>query len=363
MFIYNRWYVAALSSEVGEVPLARTILGHPVVLYRKADGTPVALADRCPHRRYPLSLGKLRGDTLECGYHGFTFDCEGGCVSVPGQDQIPSRARVETYPVIQQGVWIWIWIASPSTAGVSDSRSPQAVATDPRDSGPPDKTRLPETPWLVDGNEWKVVSSMAPLAARYELLVDNLLDLSHETYLHAGYIGTPEVAATPIATSMDQVAGVVRVERHMHNVECPTFYARSTKIEGRIDRWQDIEYFAPGYYLLHSRIAPAGMPLADDGSDPNAFHMKISYGITPSTETSTYDFWAVSRDFALDDEEVSDALYKLNETVVSQDVTALDALEHRIAVDRDEFEVSIKIDRGGLAARRLLQEMAGASLQ
>jgi acetate kinase len=66
----------------------------------------------------------------------------------------------------------------------------------------------------------------------------------------------------------------------------------------------------------------------------------------------------VSRDFALDDGEVSDILYKLNETVVSQDVFALDALEHRVAQDHNHFEVSIKVDRGGLAARRLLQEMA-----
>lgn len=329
-FARDHWYVVALATEIGPEPLGRTVLGDPVVLYRGADGRPVALADRCPHRRYPLSLGRVDGDRLVCGYHGFTFDCSGTCVAVPGQEQIPSRARVRTYPVAEQGVWVWIWMGDPE------------VATAP-----------PPTPWLVDGGDWRVVTSMAPLRARYGLLVDNLLDLSHETYLHAGYIGTPEVAATPIETDVDEAAGVVRVSRRMHDVECPPFYSRSTGIEGRIDRWQDIEYFAPGYYLLHSRIAPTGL----EPGQPGEFHLEISYGITPSTETSTYDFWAVSRDFALDDGAVTEHLYKLNETVVAQDVAALDVLEARIAADPDPYEVSIKIDKGGLAARRMLERM------
>lgn len=342
MFAHDRWYVVALSSEVTAAPLGRTVLGENIVLYRTESGRPVALADRCPHRRFPLSLGRLDGDLLVCGYHGFTFDCEGACVAVPGQEQIPSRARVRTYPVVEQGVWLWIWMGDPEN---------------------PDHGRLPATPWLVDGDSWRVVTSMAPLRARYMLLVDNLLDLSHETYLHAGYIGTPEVAATPIETDVDEAAGIVRVNRHMHGVECPPFYSRSTGIEGRIDRWQDIEYFPPGYYLLHSRIAPVGVSPSPDGSDSDAFHMKISYGITPSTPTSTYDFWAVSRDFALDDAEVSDHLYKLNETVVQQDVNALNVLEERVSSDPDPFELNIRIDRGALAARRMIERLVQSETQ
>lgn len=339
MFARNHWYVVALSEELGDRPLGRTVLGDPVVLFRATDGRPVALADRCAHRRFPLSLGTVQGDRLVCGYHGFTFDCEGACVAVPGQEQIPSRARVRRYPAVEQGVWVWIWMGDPDAA---------------------DAARLPETPWLVDGAGWTVVTSMAPLQARHELLVDNLLDLSHETYLHAGSIGTPEVAATPIDTESDDEAGVVRVNRHMQDVECPPFYSESTGIAGRIDRWQDIEYFPPCYYLLHSRIAPTGVAPEPDGSDGAAFHLKISYGITPSTATSTYDFWAVSRDFGHDRPDISEHLYKLNATVVAQDVDALNVLEQRVASDPDPFEVNIKIDRGGLAARRMLQRLVDA---
>jgi phenylpropionate dioxygenase-like ring-hydroxylating dioxygenase large terminal subunit len=200
-----------------------------------------------------------------------------------------------------------------------------------------------------------VVHGMAPLAARYELLVDNLLDLSHETYLHAGLIGTPEVAATPIETDVDEAAGVVKVWRHMGSAECPPFYARSTGLSSPVDRWQDIEFFAPGIYVLHSRIAPVGVPPGPDGDDSRAAHAEILYGITPSTETTTYDFWLVARDFAVGDPEVDEFLWKMNDAVVVQDVHALDVLEQRIAVDPDPFEVNVKIDRGGIHARRLIR--------
>src|SRR6185503_18100010 len=98
----------------------------------------------------------------------------------------------------------------------------------------------------------------------------------------------------PITTEVDDAAGVVYVSRRMKDVECPPFYARSTGIDGRIDRWQDIEYHPPCLYLLHSRIAPTG---AEDG-----FHAEIVYAITPETEHTTLDFWMVARDFAVDDD-------------------------------------------------------------
>src|SRR5258708_5585041 len=115
-FPQNYWYVAAWSSEVGRELLARTICGEPVVLYRKRDGSPIALADRCVHRRYPLSLGKLTEDQVECGYHGFVFDCAGACTFVPGQDRIPRTARVPSYKLIERDKWIWIWIGDQNKA-------------------------------------------------------------------------------------------------------------------------------------------------------------------------------------------------------------------------------------------------------
>ncbi|MGW5722527.1 aromatic ring-hydroxylating dioxygenase subunit alpha [Amycolatopsis sp. NPDC003865] len=338
-FARNQWYVAAYGREVGRELFARTVLGEPIVFYRTESGEVTALADRCVHRRYPLSESRLDGDRIICGYHGFTYDRAGSCVAVPGQKRIPRTARVPAYPVVEQDSFVWVWI------GDRDLADPAAI---------------PRAPWLADP-AYTTVSGMEPLAARYELLVDNLLDLSHETYLHGGYIGTPEVAETPITTEVDEDRGIIYVSRHMADAECPSFYAKSTGIEGRITRWQDIEYHPPCLYLLHSRIAPVGVLPDDDGTDPDGFHVEVVYAITPETEHSTHDFWAVARDFALEDQGVSDFLAENNRTVVLQDVRALDVLERVIATEPEGYqELSVNIDTGGLAARRILAKLAAS---
>jgi phenylpropionate dioxygenase-like ring-hydroxylating dioxygenase large terminal subunit len=333
----NQWYVAGYGSEIGDDLFARTICGEPIVFYRDSRGSVVALQDRCVHRRFPLSKSNRVGDTVVCGYHGFTYDTTGTCVAVPGQTRVPRTARVKSYPITEQDSFVWIWIGDDE----------------------PSKT-VPRAPWLADEG-WTTVRGMEPLAARHSLLVDNLLDLSHETYLHGGYIGTPEVAETPIITEADEEAGVVRVSRHMADAECPPFYAKSTGIAGRIARWQDIEYFPPCLYLLHSRIAPAGVLPPDDGPDDRAFHVEVVYALTPETEHTTHDFWMVARDFALDDEAVSAYLHDNNRTVVLQDVQALNLLEELLEADGGQYqELSINIDTGGLAARRFIHQQNDA---
>lgn len=339
--VRDQWYVAAYGSEVTREFLARTICNEPIVFYRTEDGAPIALADRCVHRRFPLSQSKLDGDRVVCGYHGFTYEPDGACVYVPGQARIPRTARVNAYPVVEQDSFIWVFIGDPKLA---------------------DERPIPRAPHLNADSGYVSVSGMEPIRSRYSLLVDNLLDLSHETYLHGGYIGTPEVAETPIETTVDEQAEVVRVSRRMADAECPPFYANSTGLTSRISRWQDIEYHAPCLYLLHSRIAPVGSAPKPDGTDPEGFHTEITYAITPETDHSVLDFWMVSRDFARDDAHVTEFMAKFNHTVVMQDVDALNILEGVIESEPEGFqELSINIDAGGLAARKMLKRMAEAS--
>lgn len=334
-FPINQWYVVAESDEVDQQLLARRVCGQYLVLYRTTIGEVVVFDDRCPHRSYPLSAGSLVNDGIQCGYHGLRFDQHGTCVWAPGQDRIPSRANATTRPVFDDGVWVWVWIG---------------------DHQAPDYDRLPRCPWFVDPG-WSTVHGMEPLPARYGLLIDNLLDLSHETFLHAGFIGTPEVAETPITTEADDDAAVVRVKRQMLGVECPPFYSRSTGLRSPIDRSQDIEFHAPGYYLLHVRVAPAGSHTEPDGSDGLAAHVKVLYGITPVDDHNTMDFWAVCRDFSLDDQELDEFLATMNRDVVLQDVTALSLIEQRLGDNWAPDEVSFKFDAGGLAARRTLAKL------
>ena len=341
-FARDQWYVAAYGHEISRTLFSRTICGESILFWRTTSGAVTAMSDRCVHRRFPLSQepSHLVGDTVVCGYHGFTYGADGVCVAVPGQARVPRTARLRGYPVIEQDSFVWVFIGDPALA---------------------DPARIPRAAWLdLDG--WTTVSGMERLAARSGLLIDNLMDLSHETYLHGGYIGTPEVAETPITTEVDQEAGVVHVSRRMADAVCPPFYAKSTGITGRITRWQDIEFTPPCLYRLHSRIAPVGVLPNADGTDPAAFHGEVVYAITPETESTTHDFWAVARDFALDDQGVSDFLAESNRTVVLQDVAALDVLERVIAGEPEGYqELSINIDTGGLAARRMMAQLKARS--
>lgn len=338
----NQWYVAAYGREIGPELFSRTVCNEPILFWRTQSGEVVAMSDRCVHRRYPLSEApsQLVDDQVICGYHGFTYGADGRCVAVPGQTNIPRTARLKSYQVVEQDSFIWVFIPDRDSPAVGD---PAAI---------------PRAPWM-DSPDYTAVSGMEPLGCHYSLLIDNLLDLSHETYLHGGYIGTPEVAATPIITEVAD-RGVVSVSRRMDDAECPPFYAKSTGIQGRISRWQDIEYHPPCLYLLHSRVAPVGSaPPTPDGSDPHAFHTEIVYAITPETDQSTHDFWGVARDFARDDDEVSEFLAKNNRTVVLQDVAALEILQGVLASEPPGYqELSINIDAGGLEARRLLKQLA-----
>jgi phenylpropionate dioxygenase-like ring-hydroxylating dioxygenase large terminal subunit len=322
----DHWYVAAFGEAVSRAPVRRTILGQPVALYRRGDGTVAALYDRCPHRSYPLSRGEVRGDALVCGYHGFAFAPSGACVSVPGQPNIPRAACVRAYPVVESGPFVWIWMGDPAQA---------------------DPAAIPDHRWAAAPG-WTAFKDSATVACRYGMLIDNLLDLSHETFVHKATIGTPDVAETPIATAVDGLT--VNVSRRMHGAECPPFYARSTGITGRIDRSQDIAFTVPAFYVLSVRIAPAG----DEGPGCN---VKIMYAITPETARTTHDFWVVSRDFATDEEWVTETMARIQDAIVQEDVVALEALEADYPEGRVP-EISINIDRGALQARRLIHELA-----
>ena len=167
MFLKNFWYVAATEDEVGRTPLGREICGEPVALWRQEDGTAVAISDRCPHRRYALSKGELVGDDIQCGYHGLRFDGQGACTHVPGQDNIPPRLKGRCYPVVERHKWVFIWMGDIEDA---------------------DPDLIPDYHWN-DAEGWEPVFGTMKFAAHYQLLVDNLLDLTHETFLHAKTIG------------------------------------------------------------------------------------------------------------------------------------------------------------------------------
>ncbi len=327
-FVYNAWYVAAWGEEITRTPLRRIFLDEPVVLYRRRDGRPVALVDRCVHRAYPLSRGRLDGDRIVCGYHGFVYDDAGVCTSVPGQESVPKSACVRAFPLVESGPYVWIWMGDPAQA---------------------DAATIPGHGVTYDSG-WQTLKDMRTLKARYGLVIDNLMDLSHETFIHADTIGSAEVAETPITTEVS--ANVVRCFRHMAAVPVPPFYTQSTGLTGKIDRWQDIEFAVPALYTLHVRVAPCDLP------DDQGFFSKVIYAVTPETKHSTHDFWVVARKSAAERPAWADKVgTDFQNAVLHEDVAALEALETNLPETGGWQELSINNDRGGLQWRRVYRAL------
>src|SRR5688572_25439078 len=188
-WINNQWYVAAWDSEVDRAPLARTICGEPVMFYRRLDRSVVAMRDACPHRLLPLSMGIKEGDNIRCRYHGLVLNSHGECVEMPLRSDPPNKAvKARMYPVVERYRFIWVWI------GDAELADPDLV---------PDFWPCARPDWTFDGGYYHIHCD-------YRLIIDNLMDLTHETYVHEGSIGQPELMEAPIETLQDGNIVVVR---------------------------------------------------------------------------------------------------------------------------------------------------------
>jgi vanillate O-demethylase monooxygenase subunit len=230
-FIRNLWYVAAWSHELtADAPIGREILGEPIALYRKRDGAVVAFEDRCPHRHAPLSLGKLEGDELRCGYHGLRFDARGACTAMPARST-PPRLSVRTFPVVEKWSWLWVWMGDPLLA---------------------DPARIPDA-FGLDDPRWVMRADVMDYDANWELLNDNLCDLSHLDFSHATTLG----GSSGVSWSRE----VPRIERIDGGLRITRWYPDSRITPGhatRVDTLNSYRYLLPGLFLMTTAWYPLG---------------------------------------------------------------------------------------------------------
>ena len=332
MYLRNAWYVAGTAADVGAAPVARTILGQPVVLFRDGAGRVAALHDLCIHRRVPLSLGRVVDGRLQCGYHGFTYDGTGRCVAIPAQDRIPARAAVKAYPLLEKWGWLWIWMGEAA----------------------PDEAMLPDFHWM-DAPGWTPVSGKLRLKTHYQLAVDNLLDLSHETFLHARTIGNAAVAEAPI-TTREGAAGTVHVERVMRDVAPPPLFVKALGRADNIDRYQLVEWSPPCYVRIEVRGLPVG------SNDPNSgLRWWVLNALTPADDGTTDYYWSLPRNFGVGDEGLSAMLEKAVIQTFNEDVEMLEAQQAAIARDGGRTrQLDVHIDGGTVLARRRLADLVAA---
>lgn len=286
MFARNFWYVAGWSHEVApSTPFARVLLDEPIVFYRTEAGAVVALEDRCCHRLAPLSRGRIEGNCLRCMYHGLKFDSAGTCVEIPGQDRIPPTARVRSYPVAECDRLIWIWMGDAARASAAD---------------------IPRVPG-VDERGWDMKPGYLHFKAEYLLVLDNLLDFSHLSYVHPGTVG----GTTRIALARPKVERTdkgVYIERWMLDGPPAPFQAKYGRFDGPVDRWHFYNILMPGLMLMESGVQPKGTG-ASEGRHDGALRFKPFNLVTPETSKTTHYFYALPHDFGLGNDQVNDALF------------------------------------------------------
>ena len=338
MFLRNCWYVAAYSGEVAQEPLARTLLGEPVLLYRTGAGKPVALEDRCCHRNLPLSMGKREGDAIRCGYHGLKFDARGACVEIPGQKEIPPDARVKAFPLVERWNFVWIWMGDPKK--VDDALLPD--------------WRCLDDPKLTNilGNGGKPL----PMKCNWELNNDNLLDLTHVVYVHADTLGGAGLDRFPITT--ERLDRAVRMMRWCTKVTPPPLLARLAGFNVEtVDRWQATLCEIPAHCTIDAGFAAAG-EIARDGDWDRGVRLRALITATPETETTSFMFYQQSRNFAVGDEDVSRRFIGHIRDVFLDDVRVMEGQQRINSAMPDAPRIEIRVDAPVLAMRRLVEQFA-----
>lgn len=340
-WITNAWYVAGWDYEIDHQPVARTICGVPMALYRKLDRSVVALRDACPHRLLPLSMGLREGDSIRCRYHGLKLGPDGVAEEMPlRHDPVNKRICAESYVVAERHRFIWVWI------GDRDKADPALI---------PDLWPCSTPGWTFDGGYYHV-------AADYRLMIDNLMDLTHETHVHSGSIGQPELMEAPITAYVE--GDRAYVARWMPGIDAPPFWRNALKQDGPVDRWQICEFVPPSSVMIDVGVAPVGAGASLQSHDQGVRGMVVDC-MTPETETTMHYFWGMARSFDIDDPGFTARFKRQQGGVFAEDREVLEAQQRSIGANPDLKITAYNIDQGGVRARqiiaRLMREQEGTA--
>lgn len=337
MFPKQTWYVACASDEVAENPLGRQICGEMIVFYRDEAGNVVALEDFCPHRGAPLSLGFIEDGKLVCGYHGLKMGKEGKTDSMPKQ-RVRGFPCVRAFPVEERHGFIWVWTGDKALANTD---------------------LIPELKW-ADNPSWAYGGGLYRIHCDYRLMIDNLMDLTHETYVHATSIGQKEIDEAAVTTKVE--GDEVVTCRFMQNTQAPPFWQNALKAAGLaqdvpVDRWQICHFSPPSHIMIDVGVAHAGHGGRDAENAHKVQAMVVDF-ITPENETSMWYFWGFARTFKPSDRELTERIREGQGKIFSEDVEMLERQQHNLQCHfPDRKLLKLDIDAGGVQARRILERM------
>jgi phenylpropionate dioxygenase-like ring-hydroxylating dioxygenase large terminal subunit len=333
------WYAAAWAREVGREPLARRVADEPIALYRTQAGEPVALADACWHRLAPLSMGRLIGDeAIRCPYHGIVYNSNGRCIQMPAQETLNPSAVVRSFPVVERHGLVWVWVGDPFAA---------------------DLDLVPDMHQL-DHPGWAGAGETIDLNCNFALVLDNLMDLTHEEFIHTSSIGGRDISASEFFVTSQ--GDSVTLSRWMIDIE-PVPFMRAQMgwkfpgFDGNVDRWQIIHYRYPSTICIDVGVAETGTG-APDGDRSRGINGFVMNTITPETATTCRYHWAWMRNYELQSQPLTDQIRAGIRNVFKEDTVMLEAQQRAIdANPRFEF-YNLNIDAGGMWIRRILDRHA-----
>ena len=336
MFIKNTWYVAFAMTELealGDKPLGRTICNEQMAFFKGPDGKVAAVEDFCPHRGAPLSLGKVCDGKLVCGYHGLEMGCEGKTVHMPGQ-RVRGFPAIKSYAVVERYGFVWVW---------------------PGDQTKADEAQMPVFEFF-DNPAWAYGGGLYHVKADYRLMIDNLMDLTHETYVHANSIGQPEIDETPCTTSVE--GDQVILQRHMEGIQAPPFWQMAMSANGldpqaKVDRWQICRFTPPSHIMIDVGVALAGKGGFDASPEHKAYSVVVDF-ITPETETSHWYHWGMARQFKPHDAALTDKIRTGHGGIFNEDMEMLQLQQANISKWPDRKLLMLNIDSGGVQSRRII---------
>ncbi len=341
MFIKNCWYVAAWDIEVpsDNKMLARTLLNEPVLLYRDSQGRAVALENRCCHRSAPLHLGRKEGDCVRCMYHGLKFAPSGACVEIPGQATIPAKACIKSYPVVERHRLVWIWMGDPALANPDD---------------------IVDYSWH-DSPEWRMKPGYIHYQANYKLIVDNLLDFTHLAWVHPTTLGTDSAAdLKPAIERNTDGLGTISISRWYLNDDMPNLHKRVARFEGKVDRWQIYKWSPPALLRMDAGSAPTGTGAPEGNRVPEAVQFRHTSIQTPETDTTSHYWFCQARNFALEDEAMTESIYQGVIVAFEEDRTMIEAQQKIISQVPQRPMIPIAADGGMNQARWLIDRQLQA---
>ncbi len=333
-FPRNRWWVAGFSWELSSTPLARCLLGQHLVLFRTASGEVAALEDRCCHKELPLSMGTLEAAGLRCGYHGLLFDTQGRCIEVPGQQDVPARAKVRAFPLRERDQILWIWIGDTRDAQPEDEPPAYAFHADPR--------------YRFGGGSFHY-------DAPWQLIHDNLMDLSHLGYVHLKTIGGNPAVHMNASLSVTGDTQHVKVVRLMPASAPPPTYTAAWPFTGLIDRWQEVDF-----RVSHVLVWTGGMDTGSGSLDDPArggFHMRGFHGVTPETEHSAHYFWTVATNPHPDRKDVTQLVVDQTAATFEEDKVVIEAQWRNQQRFPGRAQIYLSIDAGPARARRMISAL------